>query len=82
MEETTSFRVVSKNTGAHVCGPYDTKDEADRECERLNREARQGRTAPSDAHPKGQPLSLRGEPIIHRGQPQEYEVKTEGGVIL
>lgn len=77
---TTRHAVHSVNTGALVCGPYD--DEAGRtiarqECDRLNREALQCRTAPSEAHPSGQSLSWSGDPaLLHQGEPQEYEVRS------
>lgn len=34
-----TYLVVSANTGAHVCGPYRIKSDAERECKRLNDEA-------------------------------------------
>lgn len=76
------YRVCSKNTGAQICGPYDKKADAQREADRLNQEAINGRTAPSEHHPKGQALTSDGGSLMHRGELQEYEVVTEGGVIL
>lgn len=44
----TTYTVRSANTGAHVCGPYAQLEDAERECGRLNDEARTGiRKAPS-----------------------------------
>jgi hypothetical protein len=79
----TTYTVHSVNSGAVVCGPYEDQTDAKRELKRLTREAWQGRTAPSEKHPKGQPLSQGGEAqLMHLGVPQEFEIRTDAGVIL
>jgi hypothetical protein len=82
-EGLTRFAVHSLTTGGVVCGPYESETDAKREAKRLNREALTGRTAPSESHPHGQQLGhVPGAPVLHDGQEQEYEVRTETGVIL
>lgn len=79
----TRYTVHSANTGATVCGPYDSEREAKRELKRLNREAALGRTARSDAHPQGQALTpSTGGELCHKGVPQSYEIRSSEGVIV
>lgn len=79
----TRYEVRSAITGAVVCGPYDSKSDADREKKRLNKEAATGRTEPSDHFPNGQQLSAEdGDPLRHEGLPMRYEVVTVEGVVL
>ena len=44
-EAVIRYAVHSVNSGALVGGPYDARSDAKRECERLNKDASQGRTA-------------------------------------
>ena len=70
------YEVRSAVTGAHVCGPYDSRPDAEREKKRLNKEAATGRTE------QGELLTDDGRPLRHRGQPMRYEVVTVEGVVL
>jgi hypothetical protein len=85
-EADTSYAVHSVNTGALVCGPYEGvsgEKTARQECERLDREALQCRTGPSEAHPHGQTLSWTPAAVVlHDGEPQAYEVRTTEGVVI
>lgn len=72
----TSYEVRSAVTGALVCGPYDSKQDADREGNRLTKEAATGRTE------GGVELTHDQQPVRHGGQVVRYEVVTVEGVIL
>ena len=79
----TSYTVRSVNTGNRICGPYTAKKDAERECARLNNEAVTGRGAPTEDEPDGQQLGLApGEPVLHAGTLQRYEVVSGEGVVL
>lgn len=78
----TRYVVRCANDNSHVCGPYDDISDANREVERLNREAALGRTEPSEAHPRGQALEVRGRTLKIDGVPRAYEVVTESGVLV
>lgn len=70
------YEVRSALTGAVVCGPYDSKTDADRETTRLNKECAIGRTE------SGVELTRDGKPLRHDGLPMRYETVTVEGVIL
>lgn len=79
----TTYAVYSAITGAIVCGPYDKRAGAKRECERLNAECVRGRTAPSDAHPAGQELVRAGDAcVMQAGVPMQYEVRSDERLIV
>ena len=70
------YEVRSALTGAIVCGPYDSKSDADREVQRLNKECAIGRTE------NGVELTRDGRPLRHGGLPMRYETVTLEGVVI
>ena len=82
-ESVTTYAVYSALTGAIVCGPYDKRADAKRECDRLNTEVIRGRTAPSEAHPSGQVLVQSGDAcVMQAGIPMKYEVRSGERLIV
>lgn len=70
----TRYEIVNGVTGVAVGFP-ESRADARREVERLNREAATGRTAPSEHHPTGQALSQDGGPVRHIGQAVQFEIR-------
>lgn len=76
------YEVRIAGGGAHVCGPYDQRADANREMARLNREAASGQTAHEQPGMNDGRLNRDSRPIMHQGQPVRYEVVTVGGIAL
>lgn len=76
------YEVRSQVTGAHVCGPYESRQDADRECKRLNREAASGRTLHRQPGMQDGRLNPGNTPLRQQGRPMLYEVVTTGGITV
>lgn len=76
------YEVRSSVSGAHVCGPYESRTDANREVARLNREAASGQTEHDQPGENDGRLNQRHRPVMHMGVPVRYEVVTVGGVVL